>query len=340
MLIRIRLSLQSVICHRGNEIHRGHYVSFIRGTSSADGDSTSKRKLSNSSRPPTYQEERWIKFDDCATPRVSYCDIEKALKEETPYLLFYQVQPTYDSVPLGSEESPPSYTDSGIAMTVEQPSPAAGDAGNIAQGGYFDGASDDSGHNIRFSSELERPGRNSLGLPEDRRGSVATETTFNSTSSTRNDDTSAPATPNEETTAQRMSRAAARFAGKSGSKSRPQSQSGENRISATFSRLALMRSKESLNKVGLGNSKDFTMTPANASESSNANSVDEATPKAAAAAATAPALDATPTKKDKGYKRDKGKSSMEKAEHHHEHNHHHLQKGKAKDVPERECALM
>ncbi|RDW70306.1 hypothetical protein BP5796_08703 [Coleophoma crateriformis] len=330
-----KLSLQSVICHRGNEVHRGHYISFIRGTSSADGDSTSKTKLSNGNRPPTYQEERWIKFDDCATPRVSYCDIEKALKEETPYLLFYQVQPTYDSVPpLNTEESPPSYVDSGIAMTVEQPSPAAGNMGNIFQGGYFDGASDESGHNIRFSSELERPSRNSLNLPEDRRGSIATETTFNSASSTRNDPISAPATPSEETTAQRMSRAAARFTGKSGSKSRPQSQSGENRISATFSRLGMMRSKESLNRAGHGNNKDFVMTPANATESSNVNSVDEATPKVA----VPPSIDSTPTRKDKGHRRDKSKSSMEKAEPHHEH--HHPQKVKAKDVPERECTLM
>ncbi|KAL3425648.1 ubiquitin carboxyl-terminal hydrolase family protein [Phlyctema vagabunda] len=320
-----KLSLQSVICHRGNDVNSGHYISFIRGTSSADGDSTSSRRLSTSSRPPIYAEERWIKFDDCATPRVVPYDIEKALKEETPYLLFYQVIPTYNAMPPEPEAEPPSYTDSGISMTIDQSSPLPNEQQSLPnQPGYFDGIREDREETDRFSTDLTRSIRNSLNLPEDRRGSIATEATV--VSSLRTDGLSAPVTPSEETTAQRMSRAAARFT-KSGSKSRPTSQSGENRISATFSRLALMRSKESLNKVSTV--KDFTMTSTEMAVPRKSNSLEENIERPP---------DATPTKKGKSHKWDKSKNSMDKQER--EHHHATRGRGKDKDDPDRECMVM
>jgi hypothetical protein len=343
-----KLSLQSVICHRGNSVNAGHYISFIRGTSQiADGDSQSARRLSNNSVPPHYSADRWIKFDDLADPRVSYVDIEQAMKDEMPYLLFYQVQPTYDctpppgSLPGSLSDHPPSYSDSAIGMK-SHPSPPR-------VHGYFDVTRDESMPTIRLSSEIERPPtpRRSINLPEsdrplgpeeDRRGSLA----FTETSLTSTDPQviSAPPTPNEETTAQRMSRAAARFT-KSGSKSRPTSATGENRISATFSRLNLMRSKEQLNrvdpskeqvnKIDLGKEMLIPATDG-AGDSRTSITIEEND-------GLKPEEETINRSKSKKSKKKKGKEKAERVEHEGHHGHH-MHKEKGKNVPDRECKIM
>lgn len=94
-----KLSLQSVVCHRGNSVDSGHYISLVRTTTPARGSD---------------QEEmtHWVRFDDLAAQRVSLVDIQKALREETPYLLFYQIQPVEGdpgNVTSG-ENPPPAYT--------------------------------------------------------------------------------------------------------------------------------------------------------------------------------------------------------------------------------------
>jgi hypothetical protein len=87
-----RLVLQSVICHRGVSVHSGHYVCLSRGSApNAARKFTSERRDSNSSTPDF--EDPWMRFDDLAKERVSYVNIHDALRQETPYLLFYQVQP-------------------------------------------------------------------------------------------------------------------------------------------------------------------------------------------------------------------------------------------------------
>jgi hypothetical protein len=70
-----KLSLQSVVCHRGNSVSSGHYVALVRGTD------------------PTNDSSYWLRFDDLANERITLIDIDKALREETPYLLFYQITP-------------------------------------------------------------------------------------------------------------------------------------------------------------------------------------------------------------------------------------------------------
>lgn len=82
-----KLVLQSAICHRGNSVHSGHYVALIRG-----------------------DHGKWLRFDDLATPRVSEVDPEKAFEEESPYMLFYQVQPI---------EEDPSVTTPSVSSTTE-----------------------------------------------------------------------------------------------------------------------------------------------------------------------------------------------------------------------------
>lgn len=101
-----KLSLQSVVCHRGNAVDSGHYIALVRGTgppTSADG-------------PPSDGFKTWMRFDDLAPHRITVVDIEKALKEETPYLLFYQIVPIEgdpgritsgdDTLTLASERNP------------------------------------------------------------------------------------------------------------------------------------------------------------------------------------------------------------------------------------------
>lgn len=90
-----RLMLQSVICHRGVSVNSGHYVCLSRGSApNAKRTSTSERRESDSSTADI--EDPWMRFDDLAEERVSYVNIHEALKQETPYLLFYQVQPIGD----------------------------------------------------------------------------------------------------------------------------------------------------------------------------------------------------------------------------------------------------
>ncbi|KAG5293402.1 ubiquitin C-terminal hydrolase [Histoplasma capsulatum G186AR] len=79
-----KLSLQAVICHRGNSVESGHYIALVRGTSLNDPDKSSKYC------------RHWMRFDDLTQERITLVDIEKALVEESPYLLFYQILPIDD----------------------------------------------------------------------------------------------------------------------------------------------------------------------------------------------------------------------------------------------------
>lgn len=351
-----KLSLQSVVCHRGESVNAGHYISFVRGmTEAADGDIRSSRRLNNNEQPPDYSEDRWIKFDDLAEPRVSYVDIEQALRDETPYLLFYQVQPTVEYSLPPCEVEPPSYTDSGIGLKVYTP---AGGQGEVNSGiglkvhspspvdgageGYFDGIANDIGPSVRFSSELERPdpSRRSMNLgDEDRRGSAAmTESSMASTASSGI--ISPPLTPNgeiPETTAQRISRATSKFR-RSGSKSRPTSASGEGRISSTFQRMNWKgSSKEFLPKIGAPNEPTRSteiVDQLDGPTESNRNSIaiDEHALKPD---------DGVPnrSKTRRGRKRDKSKEPKGPSDTDRHSNH--LQKGKGKGKePDRECITM
>lgn len=105
-----KLSLQSVVCHRGISVDSGHYISLVRSTFPAR----------NSEQEET---SHWLRFDDLANPRISLIDIHKALKEETPYLLFYQILPVEGdpgNLTSGEKSAPPSYSTSksDIATTV------------------------------------------------------------------------------------------------------------------------------------------------------------------------------------------------------------------------------
>lgn len=82
-----RLMLQAVVCHRGVSVHSGHYVCLVRN----EARPAQSRRGSTSSEE--LEEDPWMRFDDLARERVTEVDIHEALKKESPYLLFYQVQP-------------------------------------------------------------------------------------------------------------------------------------------------------------------------------------------------------------------------------------------------------
>lgn len=115
-----KLSLQSVVCHRGNSLDSGHYVALVRS------DPPARNHLGENGAPDTEQHEdagtttdaqanQWLRSDDLASERVTHVDIKKALREECPYLLFYRVQPTDDELFRGN---PPSYE------SIIQPGPS------------------------------------------------------------------------------------------------------------------------------------------------------------------------------------------------------------------------
>jgi hypothetical protein len=263
-----KLVLQSMVCHRGNSVHAGHYISLIRGLSKINvEDATARHAETPNGGPPEYLEDRWIKLDDLAIDRVTYVDIDEAMKHEMPYLLFYQVQPLYPDVP---SVLPPAYEDSAIGLVVSEASPiTSGYHSDVSRSEYFDGSvsipaeeppkgrtslSDDA-NNLRKSLDVSRK---SLNLSEADRGGSIVNT---DTSGADGNGGSLPPTPGfppatraEEVQPQgRLARATSRLTRSSKSKSRPSSrpasQVDEGRKSSTFSRLNLMRSKDSLNKL-------------------------------------------------------------------------------------------
>ncbi|KAH8883350.1 cysteine proteinase [Thozetella sp. PMI_491] len=112
-----KLVLQSVVCHRGDSLHSGHYVTFAR----ANPKLLTDNRRHEHDPPPDYEDAHWVKFDDLLiNNRVSSVDdIKESLKEETPYLLFYQILPTIDVARVSTEEDtePPPYNDYNLNVT-------------------------------------------------------------------------------------------------------------------------------------------------------------------------------------------------------------------------------
>ncbi|KAL2130564.1 hypothetical protein VTI74DRAFT_6232 [Chaetomium olivicolor] len=271
-----KLVLQSVVCHRGESLHSGHYVAYARV---APKLLTENRRVEHDP-PPDYEEAQWVKFDDLAIEkRVQYVDdIRQALKEDMAYLLIYQIVPMVDVTAApstsGSVTDPPSYLElatyppgtPSVAATSDLP----GTLSN-SPSGYFDSAATlaHSGPHIRFSQELERPPRFSFEddsyafsgkADSPRRGSI----TFSepvTTNPSVSPDVSPSVTPAEESTTARLSRAAAIFKPGSSKAPRPTSQAGEGRISLTMSRFGFGRgNKDNVNGAVNGSANGTNST--------------------------------------------------------------------------------
>ncbi|KAF4555396.1 Hypothetical protein D9617_2g053530 [Elsinoe fawcettii] len=265
-----KLVLQSVVCHRGNSLHSGHYIALVRGNASnaVNGITSPAERPSSSSSTPE-DDDSWMLFDDLARERVRYVNIFKALKDECPYLLFYQVQPIDEDEPLMS--GPPSYdeaisrtnsehmdlmdekitlpeySDSDVVLVEKQP-PAAPNGvpfDNVDTREYLAATEPPS----RTSMDIEPRSRLSMSSDRDRRRSMALDGDRASTVFTL----SGPPTPSEEGRLGFLnlpSRRGSRQSNKK-SKSRPTSVGAENtnRFSLNMSRLTTRMSKSELPPV-------------------------------------------------------------------------------------------
>ena len=232
-----KLSLQSVVCHRGESVDQGHYVSLVRGQApnAIDGE------------PDAFQRDSWMLFDDLARERIRYVDIKQALMDESPYLLFYQVQPI-DGDPGNIEggDKPPSYNSDGRDSGI---------AGLSTVSAAVTNGSDESMHSQTLQ---ERRGRLSLTSGDAHRISIALTDASNtsagktdeytqpdtsttgaisipgSASTLPLDSSAAPSIPSSAVVTRRGSKVS-----KSEAKSRGVSVNGDSkRLSASFTRLA------------------------------------------------------------------------------------------------------
>lgn len=132
-----KLSLQSAVCHRGVSVDEGHYIALVRSratdSTNGNGHILSQEQMHALPEPVG---DRWMRFDDLARERVTYVDIEKALKEESPYLLFYQVQPVEEPLPRTIAEPPPPYTETSEEHQAIRRERATSETSSTSAGNY------------------------------------------------------------------------------------------------------------------------------------------------------------------------------------------------------------
>ncbi|KAJ5619015.1 hypothetical protein N7510_002999 [Penicillium lagena] len=242
-----KLSLQSMVCHRGNSVDSGHYISIVRGTT-AD------------SYPVGVEPGRfWIRFDDLAAERVTLVDIEEAMKTESPYLLFYQILPIAEDASTSyfqNRHHAPSSQASEDAMVDQN---LADVSANLLALSDNDNKNTDGHHTEeptsgRPSLEVTAPNSPTAQLMRNlnrRPGVVFSDRT--SPRQARSMPSTSPRlapTTEEEGNKFSFSRRGSRSATKSQSGSRAASQSGEKRLSSTFSRFAGRLSRDKISSDG------------------------------------------------------------------------------------------
>lgn len=252
-----KLVLQSVVCHRGDALQSGHYIALAR----VDPKLLTDNRRCDVDPPPDYEESQWVKFDDLLPEsRVTPVeDLKQGLKDEMPYLLFYQIVPAIDSTDTIAPQ-PPAYNESQTSLGTLNPGDSTIHTSRTPSTTSANAtpASTSSKPSIRISSDLDldRPALSSDDLPNtaSSRGNsrphsiVLPDVFFPETAiHTSGASSPGPTTPSEETTAQRLSRAAARFS--RGSRSRNTSQQGESRASFGMKLGLLRTSKEFLREA-------------------------------------------------------------------------------------------
>ena len=312
-----KLVLQSVVCHRGVSVDSGHYISLIRanlherpGTSPSEDDNTGA----------------WLRFDDLSNPRVVDIDIKQALREESPYLLFYQVQPIDEE--LASRGDPPTYAEAQTGAISSVPSRET--LISSPEAGVTDGESGsewDKAKPVDVRSESVIPdepvGRASTS--SNRRNSV----TFDDFESVLRGRTEPP-TPSDESKTGFLSasrRGSRTWLGNT--KSRPSSQTGEGRLSLTLSRLTGRASKDKLVITEAGAAGDPVVVI------NSVESQEQTPPEAQSPVKEQKELTSTPKKSKKGKKDHHRSKSRDPLGEHAEKNKH-----KDKNRPDRECSVM
>ncbi len=312
-----KLVLQSVVCHRGVSVDSGHYISLVRANFHEQSSTSQSEGADNTGA--------WLQFDDLSNPRVADVDIKRALREESPYLLFYQVQPIDEE--LASRGDPPTYAEaqtgaiSSIASRetlISTPETGATDA---ESGGEWDRVKPADAHPESVMSD-EPVGRASMS--SNRRSSAA----FDDLESITRGRTEPPTPADESKTGfLSASRRGSRTWLVGGTKSRPTSQSGEGRLSLTLSRLTGRGSKDKLTITEAGGTEEPVIV---------VNSVESQDSMPAEA-------DPVPEQKDPSLSRKKSKKG--KKQHHRSKSRDPLgdiseKKPKDKNRPDRECSVM
>lgn len=242
-----KLSLQAVVCHRGNSVDSGHYIALVRGTSSNATPAISSGSDSNVIQGSDVS-EHWMRFDDLAAERITLVNIEQALREESPYLLFYQIVPVNEEGDeTGVRDNRGSYTepedDIDAAVSVQVSSVASTDDDHV-EASISDSA--------RPSFEITSPDTEDFQQSQQslRRQSV----TFSDTPQNLNHEDnsgdlqanagahSGPSAPKGDgaRSSFSISRRSSRVP-KSRSRSGGEDQGGEKRLSAAFSRFTTIR---------------------------------------------------------------------------------------------------
>jgi hypothetical protein len=227
-----KLVLQSVVCHRGVSVDSGHYIALVRAN---------EHERPGTSRSESEEdEEKWLRFDDLSNQRVTEVDIKKALREESPYLLFYQVQPINEE--LASRGDPPTYAEAQSVLPSVDPSretltsvPSTS-VTDTHTGGEWEKVNLADAHFDAQDAE-EPVSRGSMS--SNRRSSIVIEDEGSIRGLTQ------PPTPDDQKPSfLTASRRGSRIFG--GSKSRSGSPTGETRLSLTLSRLTGRGSKDKL----------------------------------------------------------------------------------------------
>ena len=307
-----KLSLQSVVCHRGNSVDSGHYISLVRGEAPNASPGRERDWVENPTSD-TSSNDRWMRFDDLARERVAYINIEKALRDETPYLVFYQVQPIEgDPGNVAAGEQPPLYSekDSGVGGSSGKDDTSRGSLeGSEAARVSFEGSVSD---RLRGRSSTRSERRASI---------VFTDV---STGSTKVEQESEVGTTEAGSLA--VSRPGSKV-GRRGSKSRNSSLSIEKRLSIPFSRMAsrLTKDKSDSAVVTTEPVKDRGQKLTESPWAENTRMINSQSPQT-----------------DKTTAPDRAKLKKENTDKKARHSGHHLLvKGKAKaEKPDRECSVM
>ena len=224
-----KLSLRSVVCHRGVSVDSGHYISLVR-SQSPHLRTTTGSTVSGEYIPDMKVQDKWMRLDDLAKERVTFVDVEEFLAKESPYLLFYQVTPIEgDPGNIADGEHPPSYTESESRYSELIKDSGASNEEAIDLGrSSLDGAVSLDGLRGRTSTSSERG-----------QSVVFTDVSAGSTNLLTPGTDAGPNDPGSLLGSRRGSKVT-----KGSSRSRPSSQTEETRLSTSLSRFAGRLTKE------------------------------------------------------------------------------------------------
>ncbi|KAL4746571.1 hypothetical protein BDW72DRAFT_197560 [Aspergillus terricola var. indicus] len=249
--VNFKLSLQALVCHRGNSVDSGHYIAIVRGTSVGAPPSSSHGSEQSNLDTPRY----WMRFDDLAKERVTLVDIEHALKTESPYLLFYQILPIDEDAAAAS--FPISTTSTSSVGSIENQNPETANISPRLQANRLSAGYKSGRPSLEITvAEDPNAAPGTADESTDNRGTIA-DLGLHSAPSTS--PRLVPKDDDENKGTLSFSRRGSR-ATRSNPGSRAGSQVSENRISATFSRFAGRLSRDKLGSDSFAIDDDYDET--------------------------------------------------------------------------------